>query len=105
MGADAKLPPLALALSSIKQNMGASPAYYFYRRHIGILSENVFSNCIMGTSACRFQTDAAIEADLVAVAAMEGICRQYGCLFYGAGDVDCRKIFLSCSLSAIAIPI
>ena len=81
-GSDTNYPLLALALSSIKQNLGASPLIIYTGDILGHNFPQTFYRTINGSqdppSDCRRCSH-------------EGLYRQDGCLFYGAGEVVCRK--------------
>ena len=81
-GSDTNYPLLALALSSIKQNLGASPLIIFTGDILGHnFPQTVLSN-LMGAQNPRNDCRRCSH---------EGLYRQDGCLFYGAGEVVCRK--------------
>jgi sphingomyelin phosphodiesterase acid-like 3 len=70
-GADTNYPLLALALSSIKQNLGASPLIIFTGDIIGHDFPKTFFELYYGNLGVPVPADAAIEADAAAVAAMK----------------------------------
>ena len=70
-GADTNYPLLALALSSIKQNLGASPFIIFTGDIIGHNFPKTFFELYYGNRGVPVPDDAAIEADVAAVAAMK----------------------------------
>ncbi len=70
-GADTNYPLLAVALESIKQNLGASPLIIFTGDIIGHNFPKTFFELYYGNLGVPVPDDATIETDLVAVAAME----------------------------------
>jgi sphingomyelin phosphodiesterase acid-like 3 len=70
-GADTNYPLLALALSSIKQNLGASPLIIYTGDIIGHDFPKTFFELYYGNLGVPVPDDAAIEADVAAVAAMK----------------------------------
>jgi sphingomyelin phosphodiesterase acid-like 3 len=70
-GADTNYPLLALALSSIKQNLGASPLIIFTGDILGHNFPKTFFERYYGNLGVPVPDDATIEADAVAVAAMK----------------------------------
>ena len=80
-GSDTNYPLLALALSSIRQNLGASPLIIFTGDILGHNFPQTFYQTLWEpkpSERCRRCSH-------------EGLYRQDGCLFYGAGEVVCRK--------------
>jgi hypothetical protein len=70
-GADTNYPLLALALSSIKQNLGASPLIIYTGDIIGHDFPKTFFELYYGNLGVPVPADATIEADASAVAAMK----------------------------------
>ena len=70
-GADTNYPLLVLALSSIKQNLGASPFIIFTGDIIGHDFPKTFFELYYGNLGVPVPDDATIEADVTAVTAME----------------------------------
>ena len=70
-GADTNYPLLALALSSIKRNLGASPLIIYTGDIIGHDFPKTFFELYYGNLGVPVPDDAAIEADVAAVAAMK----------------------------------
>jgi len=70
-GEDTNYPLLALALSSIKQNLGASPLIIFTGDILGHDFPKTFFELYYGNLGVPVPDDATIEADVVAVAAMK----------------------------------
>ena len=70
-GADTNYPLLVLALSGIKQNLGASPCIIFTGDIIGHNFPKTFFELYYGNLGVPVPDDAVIEADVVAVAAMK----------------------------------
>jgi hypothetical protein len=70
-GADTNYPLLALTLSSIKQNLGASPLIIYTGDILGHNFPKTFFELYYGNLSVPVPDDAAIEADVVAVAAMK----------------------------------
>jgi hypothetical protein len=70
-GADTNYPLLALALSSIKQNLGTSPLIIFTGDILGHDFPKTFFELYYGNLGVPVPDDAAIEVDVAAVAAMK----------------------------------
>ena len=70
-GADTNYPLLALALSSIKQNLGASPLMIYTGDILGHNFPKTFFELYYENLGVPVPADAAIEADAAAVAAMK----------------------------------
>ena len=70
-GADTNYPLLALALSSIKQNLGTSPLIIYTGDILGHNFPKTFFKLYYGNLGVPVPDDAAIEADVTAVAAMK----------------------------------
>jgi hypothetical protein len=70
-GADTNYPLLVLALSSIKQNLGASPFIIYTGDIIGHNFPKTFFELYYGNLGVPVPDDATIEADVAAVAAMK----------------------------------
>jgi hypothetical protein len=70
-GADTNYPLLALALTSIKQNLGASPLIIYTGDIIGHDFPKTFFELYYGNLGVPVPADATIEADASAVAAMK----------------------------------
>lgn len=70
-GADTNYPLLALALSSIKQNLGASPLIIYTGDILGHDFPKTFFELYYGNLGVPVPDDAAIEADVAAIAAMK----------------------------------
>ena len=82
-GADTNYPLLALALSGIKQNLGASPLIIFTGDILGHNFPKTFFELYYGNLGVPVPDDAAIEADLEAVAAMEAFAVNTVAFFMG----------------------
>jgi hypothetical protein len=91
-GADTNYPLLALALSSIKQNLGTSPLIIFTGDIIGHNFPKTFFELYYGNLGVPVPDDATIEADVVAVAAMKAFAENTVAFFMEqvrstAGDI------------------
>jgi hypothetical protein len=75
-GADTNYPLLALALSSIKQNLGTSPLIIYTGDILGHNFPKTFFELYYGNLGVPVPDDATIEADVVAVAAMEAFIKK-----------------------------
>ena len=75
-GADTNYPLLALALSSIKQNLGTSPLIIYTGDILGHNFPKTFFELYYGNLGVPVPDDATIEADVVAVAAMEAFVKK-----------------------------
>ena len=82
-GADTNYPLLALALSSIKQNLGASPFIIFTGDIIGHDFPKTFFELYYGNLGVPVPDDAAILADVAAVAAMKAFADKTVAFFMG----------------------
>jgi sphingomyelin phosphodiesterase acid-like 3 len=82
-GADSNYPLLALALSSIKQNRGASPLIIFTGDIIGHDFPKTFFGLYYGNLGVPVPDDAAILADEAAVAAMKAFADKTVAFFMG----------------------
>ena len=82
-GADTNYPLLALALSSIKQNLGTSPLIIFTGDILGHNFPKTFFELYYGNLGVPVPDDATIEADAVAVAAMEAFVKKTVAFFMG----------------------
>ncbi|MEE9914082.1 MAG: metallophosphoesterase [Deltaproteobacteria bacterium] len=82
-GADTNYPLLALALESIKQNLGASPLIIFTGDIIGHNFPKTFFELYYGNLGVPVPDDAAIEADVAAVAAMKAFADKTVAFFMG----------------------
>jgi hypothetical protein len=82
-GADTNYPLLALALSSIKQNLGASPLIIFTGDILGHDFPKTFFERYYGNLGVPVPDDAAIEADVAAVAAMKNFADKTVAFFMG----------------------
>ena len=82
-GADTNYPLLALALSSIKQNLGTSPLIIFTGDILGHNFPKTFFELYYGNLSVPVPDDAAVEADVVAVAAMEAFVEKTVAFFMG----------------------
>jgi sphingomyelin phosphodiesterase acid-like 3 len=91
-GADTNYPLLALALSSIKQNLGTSPLIIFTGDILGHDFPKTFFELYYGNLGVPVPDDAAILADDTAVAAMKNFADNTVAFFMGqvrstAGDI------------------
>ena len=82
-GADTNYPLLVLALSSIKQNLGASPLIIYTGDILGHNFPQTFFELYYGNLGVPVPDDATIEADVVAVAAMEAFVKKTVAFFMG----------------------
>jgi hypothetical protein len=82
-GADTNYPLLVLALSSIKQNLGASPLIIYTGDILGHNFPQTFFKLYYGNLGVPVPDDATIEADVVAVAAMEAFADKTVAFFMG----------------------
>ena len=82
-GADTNYPLLALALSSIKQNLGTSPLIIFTGDILGHDFPKTFFELYYGNLGVPVPDDAAIEADVAAVAAMKAFADNTVAFFMG----------------------
>ena len=82
-GADTNYPLLVLALSSIKQNLGASPLIIYTGDILGHNFPKTFFELYYGNLSVPVPDDAAIEADVVAVAAMKNFADKTVAFFMG----------------------
>jgi hypothetical protein len=82
-GADTNYPLLALALSSIKQHVGASPFIVFTGDILGHNFPKTFFELYYGNLGVPVPDDAVIEADVAAVAAMKAFADKTVAFFMG----------------------
>ena len=82
-GADTNYPLLALALSSIRQHLGKSPLIIFTGDIIGHNFPKTFFELYYGNLGVPVPDDAAIEADVAAVAAMKAFADKTVAFFMG----------------------